>query len=103
MIDSKRFARRDVMLGLAVAGLAAAAPPRASAASRTALERLARRLEALGEDGLDPRHYDLPGVAPMSRAEAALRDLVLGRVASLPGRADISRDAARRAWWLAGH
>jgi len=95
MIDSKRFARRDVMLGLAVAGLAAAAPPRASAASRTALERLARRLEALGEDGLDPRHYDLPGVAPMSRAEAALRDLVLGRVASLPGRADISRDAAR--------
>jgi murein L,D-transpeptidase YcbB/YkuD len=95
MIDSKRFARRDVMLGLAVAGLAAAAPRRASAASRTALENLTHRLEALGEDGLDPRHYDLPGVAPMSRAEAALRDLVLGRVASLPGRADIRRDAAR--------
>ncbi|MFO0189390.1 MAG: murein L,D-transpeptidase [Alphaproteobacteria bacterium] len=95
MIDSKRFARRDVMLGLAVAGLAAAAPRRASAASRTALENLTHRLEALGEDGLDPRHYALPGVAPMSRAEAALRDLVLGRVASLPGRADIRRDAAR--------
>jgi len=31
----------------------------------------------------------------MSRAEAALRDLVLGRVAALPGRVDIRRDAAR--------
>jgi murein L,D-transpeptidase YcbB/YkuD len=95
MIDYKRFARRNVMLGLAAAGLAAAAPPRASAASRTALENLAHRLEALGEDGLDPRHYDLPGSALMSRAELALRDLVLGRVLSLPGRVDIRRDAAR--------
>jgi L,D-transpeptidase YcbB len=74
--------------------------PSASAASRTALEALAARLEALGDDGLDPRHYDLPNSgAPrevlMARADAALRDLVLGRVASLPGRVDIRRDAAR--------
>jgi murein L,D-transpeptidase YcbB/YkuD len=90
-----RFVRRRAVLGLGVAGLAVGMARHASAASRTALDRLARRLEALGEDGLDPRHYDLPGVALMSRAEAALRDLVLGRVASLPGRADIRRDAAR--------
>jgi murein L,D-transpeptidase YcbB/YkuD len=90
------------MLGLGVAVLAAGLSPRASAASRAALEALAARLEALGEDGLDPRHYELPGGAAlpdrdatMRRAEAALRDLVLGRVASLPGRLDIRRDAAR--------
>jgi hypothetical protein len=47
------------MLGLGMAGLAAGLSPRASAASRAALEALAARLEALGEDGLDPRHYDL--------------------------------------------
>jgi hypothetical protein len=69
--------------------------PRASAASRAALDRLARRLEALGEDGLDPRHYDVPGGMLMSRAEAALRDLVLGRVVPPPGRADIRRDTVR--------
>ena len=95
MSDSKRFARRNVILGFASAGFAAAVPARASAASRAAQEGLARRLEALAEDGLDPRHYDLPGSALMSRAEAALRDLVLGRVAALPGRVDIRRDAAR--------
>ena len=90
------------MLGLGVTVLAAGMSCRASAASRAALEALAARLEALGEDGLDPRHYDLPGGAAlpdrdatMRRAEAALRDLVLGRVASLPGRVDIKRDAAR--------
>ena len=102
MSDSKRFARRRAMLGLGVTVLAAGMSCRASAASRAALEALAARLEALGEDGLDPRHYDLPGGAAlpdrdatMRRAEAALRDLVLGRVASLPGRLDIRRDAAR--------
>ena len=44
-------------------------PPasRASAASRAALDALAARLEALGEDGLDPRHYDMPDA---SRARA---------------------------------
>ena len=87
-----RFAGRRAMLGLGVAGLAAGMSRRASAA----LEALAARLEALGEDGLDPRHYDMPDRdAVMARAEAALRDLLLGRVASLPGRVDIKRDAAR--------
>jgi murein L,D-transpeptidase YcbB/YkuD len=95
MSDPSRFARREVMLGAATAGLAAGMSPRASAASRAALDRLARRLEALGEDGLDPRHYDVPGGMLMSRAEAALRDLVLGRVVPPPGRVDIRRDAAR--------
>ncbi|MBM3586532.1 MAG: hypothetical protein FJX33_01685 [Alphaproteobacteria bacterium] len=83
------------MLGAASAGLSASLPPRSSAASRMAQENLARRLDVLAEDGLDPRHYDLPGSALMSRAEAALRDLVLGRVAALPGRVVIRRDAAR--------
>lgn len=91
-----RFAGRRAMLGLGVAVLAAGMSRRASAASRTALEALAARLEALGEDGLDPRHYGMPDRdAVMARAEAALRDLVMGRVASLPGRVDIKRDAAR--------
>ena len=88
------------MQGFAAAGLAAAAPPRANAAPRTAIENLARRLQALGADGLDPQHYaPSQGVgardALMPSAEAALRDLVLGRVAALPGRVDIRRDAAR--------
>ena len=96
MSDPKRFAGRRAMLGLGMAWLAAGVSRRASAASRTALEALAARLEALGEDGLDPRHYDMPDRdAVMARAEAALRDLLLGRVASLPGRVDIKRDAAR--------
>ena len=47
------------MLGLGVAGLAAGLSPRVSAASRTVLDALAARLEALGEDGLDPLHHDL--------------------------------------------
>jgi hypothetical protein len=44
------------MLGLGVAVLAADVSPRASAASRTALE-------ALGEDGFGPRHHDLSDAA----------------------------------------
>ena len=96
MSDPKRFAGRRAMLGLGMAWLAAGVSRRASAASRTALEALAARLEALGEDGLDPRQDDMPDRdAVMARAEAALRDLLLGRVASLPGRVDIKRDAAR--------
>jgi len=84
------------MLGVVSAGLVASLPRRVSATSRAALDSLARRLEALGEDGLDPRHYGPPGGASlMARAEAALRDLVLGRVAALPGRVDIRRDPAR--------
>jgi murein L,D-transpeptidase YcbB/YkuD len=83
------------MLGAATAGLAAGLARHASAATPAAQDKLSRRLEALVEDGLDPRQYDAPGAALMSRAEAALRDLVLGRVAALPGRVDIRRDAAR--------
>ena len=102
MSDSKRFVGRRAMLGLGVTGLAAGMSRQASAASGTALDALAARLEALAADGLDPRHYDLRGgaVLPdrdalMLRAEAGLRDVLLGRVASLPGRVDIKRDAAR--------
>jgi murein L,D-transpeptidase YcbB/YkuD len=95
MSDSKRFARRSIMLGAATAGLAAGLARHVSAATPSAQDRLSRRLEALVEDGLDPRQYDAPGAALMSRAEAALRDLVLGRVNALPGRVDIRRDAAR--------
>ena len=87
---------------MGIAGLVMLARPRRAAASPAALERLLLRLQALDEDGLDPRHYDLPGgstlgsqALAMARAEAALRDLVLGRVATLPGRVDIRRDAPR--------
>ena len=87
---------------MGIAGLGMLARPRRAAASRAALERLLLRLQALDEDGLDPRHYDLPDgstlggqAVAMARAEAALRDLVLGRVATLPGRVDIRRDAPR--------
>ena len=87
---------------MGIVGLGMLARPRRAAASRAALERLLLRLQALDEDGLDPRHYDLPGgstvgsqALAMARAEAALRDLVLGRVATLPGRVDIRRDAPR--------
>jgi murein L,D-transpeptidase YcbB/YkuD len=83
------------MLGAATAGLAAGLARHVSAATPAAQDKLSRRLEALVEDGLDPRLYDAPGAALMSRAEAALRDLVLGRVTALPGRVDIRRDAAR--------
>ena len=51
------------MPGIGVAELAAGMSPRASAVSLTALEALAARLEALGEDGLDPRHHDLSDAA----------------------------------------
>jgi hypothetical protein len=51
------------MLGLGMAELTAGMSLRASAASRAALEALAARLEALGEDGLDPRHHDLSDAA----------------------------------------
>jgi hypothetical protein len=57
MSDSKRFARRSFVLSAASAGLSASLLPRANAASRMAQESLARRLEMLAEDGLDPRHY----------------------------------------------
>ena len=47
------------MLGLGMAVLTAGMSPTASAVSLSALEALAARLEALGEDGLDPLHLDL--------------------------------------------
>ena len=46
-----------------MAGLVAGITRRASAASRAAFEALAARLEALGEDGLGPRHHDLSDAA----------------------------------------
>ncbi len=90
-------------MGLGAGGLGAFARSKPSAAApRAALERLALRLEALAEDGLDPRLYDVPEIMAlrgdarlMARAEAALRDLVLGRILSLPGRVDIKRDPTR--------
>ena len=103
MVEITRIACRRVLLGMAIAGLGMLARPSCAAAtSRAAPERLLLRLQALDEDGLDPRHYDLPEgsthggeAVVMARAEAALRDLLLGRVVSLPGRADIKRDAGR--------
>ena len=59
MRDSQQFVGGRAMLGLGVAVLAARISRRASAVSLTALEGLAARLEAAGEDGLDPRHHDL--------------------------------------------
>jgi len=103
MFEIMRIAGRRALLqiGFASLGMAGWALP-VRALSRAELEPLAARLEALSEDGLDPRHYDVRNAAAlrddavlMARAEAALRDLVLGRVASLPGRTDIKRDPAR--------
>jgi murein L,D-transpeptidase YcbB/YkuD len=94
-------------LGLAAGRLmpeAAAAMPLGLAAEPSAALRLAQRLMALGEDGLDPRHYGVPDPALAAdpafnaalhrAAAAALADLLVGKVASLPGRVDIRRDPA---------
>lgn len=102
---------------LAAAGLAlpaAAQPQRPAAAvqvvqaeaSQEAILRLAERLRRLEEDGLDPRWYDVPAAElaaadpggfrqnVLRAAQAALGDLLHGRVASLPGRADLRRDTS---------
>ena len=63
MSVSKQFVGRRALLGVGVAGLAAGMSPRGDAASRSALDALAARLEALGEDDLDPRHHDLSDAA----------------------------------------
>jgi len=75
-------------------------------ASQEAIQRLAARLARLDEDGLDPRFYAIPAAElattdparyraeTMRSAEAALSDLLLGRVAALRGRVDLRRDAA---------
>lgn len=84
-------------------------------ASPAAVQRLAERLARLHEDGLDPRHYNLPAPAlataeperfraeVMRAAQAALADLLLGRVSALRGRADLQRDpgAVPLAAWVA--
>lgn len=99
-----RFAGRRAVCGLGLSALLGGLAPRkaiAAALSHGAIERLSQRLSALHEDGLDPRHYEFaalstsrtPGEAVLlARAEAALKDLLLGRVASLAGRPDIKRD-----------
>ena len=76
------------------------------AASDAAVSRLAERLARLEEDGLDPRHYGLPAASraeTLRAAQAALTDLLLGRVASLRGRVDLRRDPAAvpLAAWMA--
>ena len=85
------------------------------AASQEAVIRLGARLARLAEDGLDPRHYHLPApemaaaeaaryrTETMRAAQAALADLLLGRVASLRGRVDLRRDpsAVNLPAWMA--
>ena len=111
------FPRRH-LLGIALAPLAttpalaqgllpASMPAPAPAAPVNALASITRlldRLRRLEEDGLDPRHYAIPGVelaaadpagyrAALHRAtQLALTDLLLGRVRDLPGRPDLRRD-----------
>ncbi len=67
-------------------------------------QRLADRLRALDEDGLDPADYGIPSealaeanpalwqAALRQAAAAALVDLLHGRVREMPGRPDIRRD-----------
>ncbi|MGX9967021.1 L,D-transpeptidase family protein [Roseomonas sp. F4] len=71
-----------------------------------ALLRLVDRLLRLEEDGLDPAHYGIPDstlaasdpaayrAALHSASAAALSDLLLGRVRTMPGRPDLRRDPA---------
>lgn len=73
--------------------------------SDTAIRALVERLDRLEEDGLDPRQYGIPAaelaaadparysVEAMRAAQAAMADLLLGRVNGLHGRADLRRDA----------
>lgn len=84
-------------------------------ASIAAVQRLVERLARLEEDGLDPRHYNLPDPAlattepdrfraeAMRGAQAALSDLLLGRVSGLRGRVDLQRDpnAVQLGAWVA--
>ena len=98
-----RFAGRRAVCGLGVAALIGGLVPRkaiAAALSHGAIERLSQRLSALHEDGLDPRHYEFaalstsrtPGEALLlARAEAALKDLLLGH----PWRAGLTSNATR--------
>lgn len=83
---------------------AAQEAPSSLAATDAAVARLAERLARLGEDGLEPRHYGVPDmtsaavdpaafrIATLRSAQAALADLLLGRVSGLRGRVDLRRD-----------
>lgn len=97
------------MLALPVLGrlpAAAQALDTGLAASDAALARLADRLARLEEDGLDPQHYQIPAAelaaadparyrAELHRAaQAALQDLLMGRVPAIRGRVDLRRDPA---------
>jgi murein L,D-transpeptidase YcbB/YkuD len=99
-----RTARRPLLaaaLGLAAGRLV----PAAHAATATSEGRLAARLARLAEDGLDPAWYGLPDpalaaadaagyrAAVQRAAQAALDDLLGGRVRALADRPDIRRDA----------
>lgn len=96
-------------LGLAAPAVRSETPSPAlrlaqATAPAEAVQRLAERLRRLEEDGLDPRDYGVPAealaasdaaafrAATYRAAQAALADLLHGRVASLPGRADLRRD-----------
>ncbi|MGK7862135.1 L,D-transpeptidase family protein [Falsiroseomonas sp. E2-1-a4] len=80
------------------------APGLAPLPATDALLRLIDRLLRLEEDGLDPRHYGIPDsalaasdptgyrAALHAASAAAMSDLLLGRVRSLPDRSDIRRD-----------
>jgi murein L,D-transpeptidase YcbB/YkuD len=102
--------RRQFLAG--AAALAASAPltsawaqgsgpaSRTMVASPEAMRRLAERLSRVEEDGLDPRWYGLPPQSLQDPAAIArgtgmvLADLVQGRVASIPGRMDLLREAS---------
>lgn len=107
-VYAARMDRRDFLAGVsalvvsagtAVAQTAAPAGTRTMVASPEAMRRLSARLMRLEEDGLDPRWYGLnpanqeDPVAIARACAGALTDLVQGRVASLPGRVDLRRDA----------
>jgi len=95
--------RRQFLTGVSAlavtSGTAQAQGARTMVASPEAMRRLSARLARLDEDGLDPRWYDLTPAnledptAIARGAAAALSDLVQGRVASMPGRVDLRRDA----------
>lgn len=103
--------RRQFLVGISALAVTSAAAQaqgaRTMVASPEAMRRLSARLARLGEDGLDPRWYDLTPAnledptATARAAAGALTDLVQGRVASMPGRVDLRRDsspAALNAW-----
>ncbi|MCQ4158953.1 L,D-transpeptidase family protein [Roseomonas sp. GC11] len=115
--------RRDLSALLIASALALPGPARAAGPARgpavqpgwEALLRLAARLRALDQDGLTPRHYDIPEdarattdpqgytAALYASAVAALSDLLLGHVPEYAGRPDLRRDAAAQplAQWQA--